>query len=112
MPAAAATALVPATVVAPSAPGGGGDGQVADGELGHVVGGGQAGQLGVVEADDQLAADHADGGRHRAVVADRLLDLAGHPQVVGPGQAVRDDRALQGHDRAARRASAAATSRP
>ena len=32
-------------------------------------------------------------------VADRLLDLAGDPQVVRPGQAVADDGALQRDDR-------------
>ena len=59
------------------------DGEVADRELGHVVGAGQIGSsCGVVEPDDELAADHADGGRHGAVVAYRLLDLPRDPQVV------------------------------
>ena len=35
--------------------------------------------------------------------ADRLLDLAGDPEVVRPGQPVADDRGLEGDDRPARR---------
>ncbi len=50
---AAATALVAATVVAPSAPARGGHGQVAYRELGHLVRAGQMGDLVVGEADHQ-----------------------------------------------------------
>ena len=98
IPAAAATALVRGHGGGAVRAGRRGHGEVADGELGHPVDGGEAGQLGVVEADDQLAADHADGRGDGAGVPYRLLDLAGDPQVVRPGQAVRDDGALQGDD--------------
>jgi hypothetical protein len=78
-----------------------GDGEIAYGELGHAVGGGEAGQLLVVQPHRQRALDHADRRWYGARRADRPLDLAGHPKVVRAGQAVCDDGALQGHDRLA-----------
>ena len=52
----------------------------------------------VVESDPDLAAEHRDRRGDRAVVTDGLLDLARDAQVVGPREAVRDDRALERDD--------------
>jgi len=82
-------------------PGGSRDGEVAHGEFRHTGRGRQVLDLMILQAHDQLAADHADSGGDGAVVAHGLLDLAGHPQVVGVRQAVRDDGALQRHHREA-----------
>jgi len=78
-----------------------GDREIAHGQLEHVLGGGQPAQFVGVEPDDDVSVDHADGRRHGAVVTDCLLDLDGHVEVARPGQAVRDDRALQGDHRPA-----------
>ena len=112
MPAAAATALVPATVVAPSAPAAAAatarsrtDSLTTPSALASRANSASS------KPDHQLAADHADGGGYGAAGPYDLLDLPGDPQVVGPGQAVRDDRALQRDHRPPSR-SAAATSAP
>ena len=54
----------------------------------------------LVQPDPHLAVEHGDRGRDRAAGAHRLLDLAGHAHVLGPRQAVGDDRRLQRDDRA------------
>ena len=79
------------------------DGEVASTDLHDVVAGRDAGQRVVVETDAGPAVDHGDRGRDRSGVAYRLLDLTGDAQVVGPGEAVADDRGLEGHDGTARR---------
>ena len=70
-------------------------GELADADLGGVLVVGEPVEGGVVETDPGLAVDDRDGRRHGTAVAHRLLELARQPRVVGPRQAVADDRALQ-----------------
>ena len=49
----------------------------------------------------QPAANHGDGGRNRAVLADGVLHQQGSLHIFGVGHAVGDDGALQRHDRLA-----------
>src|SRR5262249_22008731 len=63
---------------------------------------GQPIDLPVVEAHDYLAAHHADGRRDGALTPYYILDLFGDSQVLGPRQAVGDERAFQGDHRGAR----------
>ena len=76
-------------------------GELADADLGGVLVVGEPVEGGVVEPDPGLAVDHRDRRRHRSAVAHRLLELARQARVVGPRQAVADDRALERDHRAA-----------
>ena len=62
------------------------------------------------EPDVRHAVEDGDRRRHRPAGAHGGLHLVGRRPVVGPGQAVGEQRALQRDDRAGRRASASATS--
>ena len=97
MPARAATWAVAATVVAPGRAARDARAEVAQAQLLDPVGERDLLQRGVVEADPHPPAEHGDRRRHGAPGADGVLDLARHPQVVGPRQAVGDDRRLQRH---------------
>src|SRR4051812_36641333 len=72
--------------------------EVPDAALGDVRRIGEPLQRGVVEADVHLPAEDRDRGGRGAVVADDLFDLARDTQIVRPGQAVGDDRALERDD--------------
>ena len=54
----------------------------------------------VVQTDVRRTVDDRDRSGHGPTVADRLLDVASDAQVVGAGEPVADDRALEGDDRA------------
>ena len=78
-------------------------GQVAHRCLGHARRLRHVLQLGLVQADLQPAAQHGDGGRQSAFVADDMLQGARGDHVAGIGHAVRDDGRFERHHRAALR---------
>ena len=59
------------------------------------------GQLVVVQPDDQPSGQHPYGRGYRAGRPYGLFHLAGDVEIVRPRQSLRDDRALQRHDRPA-----------
>ena len=71
-------------------------GHVAAGDLADVLGLAHDGEVSLVQADLELAADDGHGGGHGAVVADDLLHLRGEVEVFGVGHAVAEYGALQG----------------
>jgi hypothetical protein len=79
-------------------------GQVAPADFQRILRLAQQLELFVGQADADLAVDEGDGGRHRAGVADHLLDFACGLHVLRVGHAVRDDGRFEGDDRLAGRA--------
>ncbi|CAB4701084.1 unannotated protein [freshwater metagenome] len=75
--------------------------QVAHAHLGDIAVAGEQLEARLVETDARAAAEHRDGRRHGAVLADDALDLDRHGDVLRIGHAVADDRALEGDDRTA-----------
>jgi hypothetical protein len=77
------------------------DCQVAHPGLDHVLAQRHHLERCVVQTDPHHAVHHGDRGRHRALGPDGTLDVAGHPEVARPRQAVADDGRLERHDRRA-----------
>jgi hypothetical protein len=78
-------------------------GEVADTQLRQVGVGTHPVDLGRGQPDVRNAVQHRDRGRNRTAGTDSGLDVVGRGAVVRPGQAVGEQRALQGDDGAARR---------
>ena len=77
------------------------DGHVSARKFRHVFGLRQIAKLVVVQTDVQRATDHGDGCRHGLGIADVLLNLPRHFEVLRIGHAMGDDGAFQRHDRCA-----------
>jgi hypothetical protein len=52
-----------------------------------------------IQAYAGLAVEDRHGGRQCAVLTDRVFDLSGYPEIVGAGEAVGDQRALERDNR-------------
>ena len=101
MPARWASAEVDATVVAPLPPRATATPTSRMDSLAMSVGLAEPVQFRRAQPDPDDAVQHGDGGRYGAAGPDPVLDLVGDPAVVAAGQPVRQDRRLQGDDRAA-----------
>ena len=74
------------------------DAHVADRQLGDVGVGADPLDLSGAEADVHDPVEHRDGRRHRTAGPHRVLDLRADLDVVGVGEPVGEDRALEGDD--------------
>ena len=74
-------------------------GQVADACFHHRVGACESFERCILQPYAGLAVEDRHGGRQCAVLADRVLEFSGYPEIVRAGEAVGDQRALEGHDR-------------
>ena len=97
----AASSAVLATVVAPLSPSAAATGRSRTPSLARSAVGADPVDLLGGEADVRHAVEHGDRRRHRPAGPHGGLDLVGGRAVVRPGQAVREDRALQRDDGAA-----------
>src|SRR5690606_21287263 len=78
-----------------------GRGEVPEAQLAHAGFGGDPLEVRPVEPHRGDAVHHRDRRRYGTGLPDDVLELHGHLEVARPGEAVGDDRGLEGHDRTA-----------